>query len=293
MSSAAIMADVRTVTTLAIACVLLTLGGPVAAQTERDGRAASPTISPAAAPPGMETVAVEWVNIAAPGLGVMLAAVARPAGAGPFPAILLLHGSHGFAREYVRLARDLAAGGLLAVAACWFRGGAGAGMAVVTPIGCPDAPAMPGATSPDAMQAVDALLKAVRGLPGARADRLALFGHSRGGGAALNYALRIGGAQAVVLNSAGYPSQFVDAAPRANAPILMLHGTADNPTDGGSALSNVQMARDFESALLAARKPVEGVFYEGGRHNGLFSNAGQYRDEVQRMLAFLQRHLRN
>ena len=241
----------------------------------------------------METVAVEWVKVAAPGLGVMLVAVARPRGAGPFPAILVLHGSHGFAQEYVRLARDLAGGGLIAVAACWFRGGEGPGVAFVTPVACPDAPPMPGATSPDAMQTVDALLKAIRGLPGARPDRIALFGHSRGGGAVLNYMLRIGGAQAIVLNSAGYPSQLVEAASQANAPILMLHGTADSPTDGGAALSNVQMARDFESALLAARKPVEAVFYEGGRHNGLFDNAAQYRDEVQRILAFLQRHLRN
>jgi hypothetical protein len=39
-------------------------------------------------------------------LGVILVAVARPSGEGPFPTILLLHGSHGFAQEYVRLAQD-------------------------------------------------------------------------------------------------------------------------------------------------------------------------------------------
>jgi dipeptidyl aminopeptidase/acylaminoacyl peptidase len=80
---------------------------------------------------------------------------------------------------------------------------------------------------------------------------------------------------------------------RLDTPILMLHGTADSPADGGSPLTNVQMARDFESALRAAGKPVEAVYYDGSGHNAIFTDAGQYRDEVQRMRAFLQRHLRD
>ena len=53
------------------------------------------------------------------------------------------------------------------------------------------------------------------------------------------------------------------------------------------------MARDFEAALRAAGKPVEAVYYEGGRHNDIFTSSTQYRDEVRWMLAFLPRHLRN
>jgi len=261
------------------------------AQSARD--ATSPVISTTAAPPGTEMLAVEWVKIARPGVDVMLAAVARPRGAGPFPAVLLLHGSHGFAQEYVRLARDLSTGGLIAVAACWFRGGGGAGTRFVTPIGCPDVPQAPGATNPEAMRTVDALLQVVRTLPDVRPDRIALFGHSRGGGAALNYILRVGAVQAAILNSTGYPSEFADLASQAKAPLLMLHGTADSPADGGGAFSNVQMARDFESSLRAAGKPVEAVYYDGGRHNDIFSSSTQYRDELQRMQAFLLRHLRD
>lgn len=48
----------------------------------------------------------------------------------------------GFAREYVQLAQALARGGLLAIAACWFEGGGGPGARFVTPIACPDAPAL-------------------------------------------------------------------------------------------------------------------------------------------------------
>jgi dipeptidyl aminopeptidase/acylaminoacyl peptidase len=216
--------------------------------------------------------------------------VARPRGAGPFPTVVLLHGSHGFAHEYVRLAQDLAGGGVLAVAACWFRGSAGSGARFVTPIGCPEAPPMPNASSPEAIQTLDALVQAARTLPGARPDRIGLFGHSRGGGPILNYILRAGNVQAAVLNSAGYPSNL---STQVEAPLLILHGTADSPVDGGVAVTNIQMARDFEAKLRTAGRPVEAVYYEGGRHNDIFSSSTQYRDEVQQMLAFLQRHLRD
>jgi len=249
-----------------------------------------PVVSIADAPPGTETLAVEWVKVAAPGSGVMLAAVSRPRGAGPFPTVILLHGSHGFAHEYVRLAQDLAGGGVLAVAACWFRGGAGSGVRFVTPIGCPEAPPMPNPPFAEAMQTLDALAQAARTLPSARPDRIGLFGHSRGGGAILNYIVRAGNVRAAVLNSAGYPS---DLSPQVNAPILMLHGTADSPADGGAEVTNIRMARDFEAKLRTAGKPVEAVYYEGGRHNDIFSSSTQYRDELQRMQAFLLRHLRD
>ena len=262
------------------------------AQTTQGGLGTSPVVSVAGAPPGTEALAVQWVQVAVLGGGVMLAAVARPSGAGPFPTVLLLHGSHGFAQEYVRLAQDLADGGLLAMAACWFQGGGGAGARFITPISCPEAPPMPDPSSPEAMQTVGSLVQAARTLPGARPDRIGLFGHSRGGRVTLNYILQVGNVQAAVLNSSGYPSQLADLASQAKAPILMLHGTADSPADGGAAATNIQMARDFEAALRAAGKPVEVVYYEGGRHNDIFTSSTQYHDEVQRMLAFLLRYLR-
>ncbi len=285
------MVKFRFVARLTAAGMLITLTSPVwqaSSQTTQGGLGTPPVVSIADAPPGTETLAVQWVNVAAPGLGVMLAAVARPRGAGPFPTVVLLHGSHGFAQEYVRLAQDLAGGGVLAVAGCWFRGSAGSGARFVTPIACPEAPPMPNASSPEAMQTLDALVQVARTLPGARSDRIGLFGHSRGGGPILNYILGAGNVQAAVLNSAGYPGNL---SIQVRAPVLILHGTADSPADGGVAVTNVQMARDFEAKLRTAGKPVEAVYYEGGRHNDIFSSSTQYRDEVQQMLAFLLRHL--
>src|SRR4030095_11941924 len=72
------------------------------------------TTLPTKAPMGTEDLDVQWFTLKGPAQHMMLAAVARPEGRGPFPAVILLHGTHGFAREYVQLARDLARGGRLA-----------------------------------------------------------------------------------------------------------------------------------------------------------------------------------
>jgi len=254
------------------------------------GTPAEVSIAETEAPPGTETLAVQWVKVAVPSLGAMLAAVARPRGAGPFPTIVLLHGTHGFAHEYVRLAQDMASGAdVLAVAACWFRGSAGSGTRFITPIACPDGPPMSPPSSPESLHALTALVQAVRTLPGAHPDRVALFGHSRGAAPILSYIVRAGDVRAAILNSAGYPAAL---SIEVKAPVLILHGTADSPADGGVAVTNIQMARDFEAKLRAAGKPVEVVYYEGGRHNDIFTSSTQYRDEVQKMLTFLRRHLR-
>jgi len=251
-----------------------------------------PIISPASVPLGAERLAADWITVNVPGLGVSLAAVTRPAGAGPWPAVLLLHGTHGFAQEYVRLATDLSRAGLLAVAACWFRGGGGQGARFISPIACPDAPPRPDPLSEDALRTVGVLVKAMRILPDVLQDALGIFGHSRGGGATLNYILGQADVQAAVLNSARYPDELRDRASELEVPLLILHGTADSQADGGTEFTKVEMARDFEKRLTAAGKSVQAVYYEDGRHNGIFESAPQYLDEVQRTAAFLQRKLR-
>jgi len=277
-----------------VAIALLALAFPfslVAAQPIPSIPSNMPIIFEASAPAGTEGLAVQWFNVASPELGELLIAVAHPAGAGPFPSVLLLHGSHGFAQEYVRLAQDLADGGILAVAACWFRGGGGAGSRFITPISCPQAPPMPHPSSPDAIRTVDALMQVTRTLPDVQPEQSGLFGHSRGAGAALYYLLEKGNVQAVVLNSGGYPPQLSEVVSQVKAPILILHGTADGPEDGGAAVTNITMAREFEAKLRDAGKSVETAYYEGSRHNEIFTNPALYRDEVQRILEFFSRYL--
>ena len=224
----------------------------------------------------------------------MLAAVARPSGAGPFPVVLVLHGTHGFARQYVQLAQDLARAGFLAVAGCWFSGGTGDGVnAVSPPIPCPETPPLAPGGSTEGLPYIDGLVQAARTSQGARPDRLALVGHSRGGGASLRYVLEIGDVQALILHDAGYALRPATRAAEFKTPILILHGTADGPADagGGSAISDVALARDFEAALRRNGKSVEANYYEGGGHNTFFTNSTQRDDEVKRMISFLRRYL--
>lgn len=238
---------------------------------------------------------VEWLNVNGPEGSTLRVAVARPSGRGPFPAVIILHGTHGFAREYVQLAHDLAARGIVGVAACWFSGRRGAGIQFITPLECPQAPPLPDDSEANrfrvARASIAALLEAVRSVPGVRPDKVALFGQSRGGGAALDYALADTGAvAALILNSTGYPSEVVSRASLLRVPVLIMHGTADAPADGGSSRSAIAQARAFEAALRGFHKLVEVKYYEGGRHNGIFQNRVQYLDEVQRMATFILAH---
>jgi dienelactone hydrolase len=259
-------------------------GGPVTA----------PVVSKAAAPQGTDALKVEWVTVSAPDVGIMLAAVARPPGAGPFPAVVLLHGSHGFAREYVELAEALARGGVLAVAPCWFTGGEGPGTKFVSPIPCPDAPPISEPGGRLAVRTVSALVQAVRTLPDVQADGIGLFGHSRGSGATLAYILGESdpAVRAAVLENGGYPPDWTARAAQVKAPVLILHGGVFKASDGGSPLTKAEMARAFEAALKRAGKPVESTYYEYGGHNSFFADAKQRDDEIRRMVAFYARHLR-
>ena len=84
--------------------------------------AAAPNVEPAQAPAGAEDLGLTWRLMRSPN-GTILLAEARPAGSGPFPAVVLLHGTHGFAQEYVQLAKELSKAGVVAIAACWFAPG--------------------------------------------------------------------------------------------------------------------------------------------------------------------------
>jgi pimeloyl-ACP methyl ester carboxylesterase len=143
-----------------------------------------------------------------------------------------------------------------------------------------------------ARSTIDTLLVEVRKLPQVQKNRVALFGHSRGGGAALNYAFtHPDKVQAVILNSTGYPPEVIQWASKLDVPVLIIHGTADNPADGGSAFTNIALAKQFEAELKTANKNVEVKYYEGSGHNTLFSNSSQFDDTVQQILQFLRMKL--
>jgi len=285
------MLKMRLVAAVMMAGTLVLPAWDTSTQTMTGGLQTPPIVTATEAPAGTETLPVKWATVAVPNLGVMRAAVARPSGTGPFPAVLILHGTHGFARQYVEWANDLARGGFIAVAACWFSGGGGAGAYAVTPpIPCPEIPPLGSGDYPEAVQFVNALAEATRALPAVRADRLALVGHSRGGGAVLQYLLAGGSVQAAILHSSGYALRPDTRAGEFHVPIQILHGTIE-PDGGGSANNHVALARDFETALRRHQKTVEASYYEGGGHNSFFVNPTQRDDELKRMIDFLRRYV--
>ena len=226
--------------------------------------------------------------------GVVHAAVAVPHGIGPFPAIIILHGTHGFAQEYVALARSFAKNRIIGIAACWFAGRRGAGERFITPIDFNDAPPLVDAAGTDrfriARQTIDSLIRKVSTLPNVQEGSVALFGHSRGAGATLDYILTHPGKQlAIILNSCGYPDEVIERADQVNVPVLILHGGNDNLIEGGSVFTNITKARQFEAALRAAKKDVEVKYYEESGHNAIFNTPNQHDDTVQRVSDFLRR----
>ena len=244
-------------------------------------RAPSPWTT-ATAPPGTAALGVQWIEISHTEGGKIIAAVARPPGDGPFPVVVILHGSHGFAVQYVQLAKDIARGGFIAVAGCWF--GGRLGFPQSAGIACPDAPGIPEVSDPQVFRDVTVLVSAARTLPGVRADRLGLFGHSLGGSAALIFASGAPSVQAVVTDSAGYPLAKVA---QLGAPLLILHGAADSK---GPA-TDVRSVRAYEAAARALGKPVDAVYYPGADHNDMFLVRSQYSDELQRVTAFFGQRL--
>jgi dienelactone hydrolase len=74
-------------------------------------------IQPSTAAVGAEGPDVRWAEVVVPDLGTLQIAIAQPAGSGPFPTVIVLHGTHGFAREYVEIAAALARKGVFAFAA--------------------------------------------------------------------------------------------------------------------------------------------------------------------------------
>jgi alpha-beta hydrolase superfamily lysophospholipase len=128
-------------------------------------------------------------------------------------------------------------------------------------------------------------------LPGVRADRIALVGHSRGAGATQQYLLAGGEVQGAILHSSGYALASWNRAAEFHAPILIMHGSADGPADGGGPNTRMELARRFEAALRWSRKPVEAAYCEGCGHNTFFSSSTQRDAELKRMTDFLRRHL--
>jgi len=169
-------------------------------------------------------------------------AVARAEGSGVHPTIVILPGSDGLRRDYVKLAQQFAAQGFDAVTGCWFR------LPQIAPtdttaIACPNAPAFTG-VSEASVSAVDAIVDTAKRATGADDAHIGILGYSRGGGAALLHAARTG---------ARYP--IVDVSGMVTAQVNSLDGHGPLPTD----VNVVSTAGNIAAASLLFHGTADGI----------------------------------
>ncbi len=231
---------------------------------------------------------MQWIEVDAPEGHKLIAAVWRPTGVGPFPVVVVLHASAGFSTSTILLGRDFATAGFIAVAGAWFAGH-DPNWFSTTIIDSPNAPAFSGANF-NSIKYADAIIKVARTLHGANGKMVGIIGQSRGAEASVLLASTGAGVQAVVADSAGYTNQSpIDASAisvvqNLSAPLLILHGTADQT-------ANVQRARDYEQALRRLNKPYEVKYYEGSSHVVTIKSNPNYADAMGRAIAFFTKHL--
>ena len=233
----------------------------------------------------------EWIGVAGPGGTTMLASVLRPEGAGPFPAVVLLHSQSGFTVQYLELGREIAGSGFVVVVGCWFAGNYDGTSSSDNPatvndpegIACPDGPALKPVTSTAAVDDIAALITATKTIEEVDAQRVGLVGNSRGSIAGvLTAALQPNSIDAVVAIG-GAPLGGALLASQITAPVLLLQGAEDSVVP-------VSYAQQLEQGLNALGRVVESHYYAGAGHGILFDTP--YTPYVMaRLYAFLHAQL--
>jgi dienelactone hydrolase len=249
------------------------------------GCGSSNEAEPATRPPNVADKSFQWAKVSAPGGHHLLVGTLKSPKPGKHVGVLLVTGTEGLTTGYPELAEDLVARGFDVAVGCWF------GNQAVTPpsqrIDCSGAPPFVGVTE-DAVPDHDALVDGARGGLGDYST-LALVGLSRGGGIAMLRAadgstdpvVSLSGMLEGTTNLGEEPNEVnvVSRADRIKAPVLILHGEADNVVP-------VTQARDMEQALRAHGADVVAKYYPGADH-ALALNADVRADMVEQITQFL------
>jgi dienelactone hydrolase len=234
--------------------------------------------SETAAPQGIDVSGAQWLKIEGAGGKsniAQTAAVLRPQGSGTFPLVVWLHGSAGAFVGEVSAGTHLASAGFVVIVGCW-------NLTMAEPFVTNDGVAL--ARIPcqqnfaSTNDAIRALVEVGEQLPGVRKGAIGLLGVSAGGPEALRYKDGRTDVGAVVVDSSPFgPS-------KANAPVLMLGGTADT-------LVSVESQQAYEQTLRNSGATVESHYYEGGPHG--VTVFGDFQDDaIKRAGDFYRRYLK-
>jgi dienelactone hydrolase len=215
-----------------------------------------------------------------------LTAVFRPPGPRPLPVVVLLHGSGGLSPSILSVADEVSRAGFLVVAGCW--------QAAEAPTEgnriCAEATPMERWVADPAAHCGKELIALAGTLPGARADRVGLLGISRGGHAALWAASTGARVEAVAVDAPAHVPAIDRVPPKPlvvlgglTAPVLLLHGTADD-------VISVEQTREYEQAARALGKPVAAAYFEGAGHVTTIDPRSRA-EARRRAIDFLREHL--
>jgi carboxymethylenebutenolidase len=206
--------------------------------------------------------------------------LAKPGGAGPFPAVIVIQEWWGLVPHIKDVAERFAAEGFLALAPDLYHGQT--------------------ATEPDramqlarsmawdsALHDLKASAKYVQGLPECN-GKLGVIGFCMGGGLSYRFAAHSEAPDAAIIFYGSSPNQ-VDEAKSVRAPVLGIYGELDT-----RITSNAPTLAD---AMTSAGKSFQYHVYPGAAH-GFFNdeateiyNASAARDAWDRTLAFFRQHL--
>jgi dienelactone hydrolase len=232
------------------------------------------TWSQTAAPKGVDVPGAEWLKIEGAGgttANVQVAAVFRPNGPGPFPLVVLFHGSDGLTDGLVSIAAQLTAESFIVLVGCWLYTGPGSFLSEgvsYQKIPCLQANARD-------LDAAQALVEAGQQLTGVKKHVIGLFGVSAGGGLVLKYAATAPDVGAIVVDS---PSGCAPS--KLTAPVLILGGT-----DDGSFVAQ----QACEQVMKDLGISVESHFYDGGKHGVIFGDFSS--DVIGRTIDFFKRSM--
>jgi carboxymethylenebutenolidase len=177
--------------------------------------------------------------------------VARPAGSGPFPAVIMIHEFFGLNESIIGKAQGLAEEGYLVVAPDTFRGS--------TTTWIPSGIYLVITNNPEQVnQDLDTTYAWIESQPDVAGDQIGIAGFCYGGRTSLNYSLHNNRLAATVIFY-GSPETDPEVLQALPGPVLGIFGGADSSIP-------VESVRLFEAALDQAGIPNEITIYEGQPH---------------------------
>lgn len=265
---------------------------PMAGQTEESSSGASPaatssvsTESPAELNPAEATPtgALEAQDIQFPGTAATLSGyLARPAGDGLFPIVLVCHENRGLTEHIKDVTRRLAQAGYLALAVDLLSRQGG-----TSSLASDEVPGILGNTPPDQFVSdFSAGWQYLKSLPFVKSERLGMVGFCFGGGVTWLMATRMPELRAAVPFYGPHPP--LGDVPNIQAAVLGIYAGNDQRINQGIPA--------IESAMAEHSKVYEKVIYPGADHafhndTGSRYNPEAAQDAWQRTLEWFARYL--